>query len=102
VERFKRVVALDEPPLLLAADEERFVKALRYHDRDVTEELDLIEATRRHAARFIRGLRPEDLARTGVHSLKGLQTLEQIVRTVTGHIAHHLPFVIEKRKALGL
>lgn len=101
VERFKRVVALDTPPLILAADEERFLKHLRYHDRDVNEELDLIDATRRHAARFIRGLRPDELTRTGVHSLKGLQTLEQIIRTVTGHIAHHLPFVAEKRAALG-
>ncbi len=102
VERFKRVLSLDEPPLLLAADEMKFIAALSYHDRDVNEELDLIEATRRHAARLLRGLRPEQLTRTGVHSLKGLQTLEQVVRTVTGHIAHHLPFILEKRTALGL
>ncbi len=102
VERFKRVLALDEPPLLLAADEERFIKALRYHDRDAAEELAVIDATRASAARLIRGLSPAGLARTGVHSLKGLQTLEQIVRTATGHIAHHVPFVREKRAALGL
>lgn len=102
VERFKRILSLDEPPLLLAADEERFLAALRYHDRDVEEELTLIEATRRHGARLVRGLKPEELTRTGVHNLKGLQTLEQVIRTVTGHIPHHLPFILEKRKALGL
>lgn len=29
-------------------------------------------------------------------------TLEQVIRTVTGHIAHHVPFIREKRAALGL
>lgn len=102
VDRFKRVLALDEPPLLLAADENRFFQALRYHDRDAAEELAVIDATRASAARLIRALTPAELARTGVHSLKGLQTMEQVIRTATGHIAHHVPFVREKRAALGL
>ncbi len=101
VERMKRILAYDNPPLE-AADEELFAKALRYHDRDAAEELAVIEATRASAARLIRGLTPEQLARTGVHSIKGSVTLEQVIRTVTGHIAHHLPFVREKRAALGL
>src|SRR3954451_14854981 len=46
VERMKRVLAYDAPPLLLAADENLFFKVLRYHDRDVGEELDVIDATR--------------------------------------------------------
>ena len=101
VERMKRILAYDVPPLE-AADEELFVKALRYHDRDAAEELAVIEATRASAARLIRGLTPEELARTGIHSIRGVQTLEQVIRSVTGHIAHHLPFVREKRAALGL
>ncbi|HYH63480.1 MAG TPA: DinB family protein [Urbifossiella sp.] len=101
VERMKRVLAYDVPPLA-AADETAFSQALRYHDRDAAEELAVIEATRASAARLIRGLTPEQLARTGVHSARGVQTLEQIIRSVTGHIAHHLPFVREKRAALGL
>jgi hypothetical protein len=101
-ERIKRIVAYDEPPLLMSADENRYFAALRYHDRDAAEELALIDATRAQCARLIRGLRPEHLARTGVHSVKGMLTLEQVIRTVTGHISHHLPFVVEKRKALGL
>jgi hypothetical protein len=102
VERMKRVLAYDEPPLLVAADENLFFKALCYHDRDAAEELAVVEATRASAARLIRGLTPAQLARTGVHSAKGLVTLEQVIRTVTGHIAHHVPFILEKRAALGL
>ncbi|MFO0797716.1 MAG: DinB family protein [Gemmataceae bacterium] len=102
VERMKRILAYDDPPQLLAADENLFFQALRYHDRDAAEELAVIEATRASAARLIRGLSAEQLARTGVHSTRGSQTLEQVIRSVTGHVAHHLPFVREKRAALGL
>lgn len=102
VERMKRVLAYDDPPQLLAADENLFFQSLRYHDRDAAEELAVVEATRASAARLIRGLTPAQLARTGVHSLKGPMTLEQVIRTVTGHIAHHVPFIHEKRAALGL
>ena len=102
-DRMKRVLALSaEVPLLLAADENLFVKELKYHERDVEEELALIDATRRQMARIVRGLKPEQLQLTGNHSKKGLQTLEKVIQTATGHLPHHLPFVAEKRKALGL
>jgi uncharacterized damage-inducible protein DinB len=103
VDRMKRVLALSsEVPLLLAADENLFLKALRYHDRDVEEELAVIEATRKSMARIIRGLAPEQLQLTGNHNKKGLQTLEKVIQIAINHIPHHLPFVAEKRKALGV
>jgi hypothetical protein len=102
-ERMKRILALSvDVPLLLAADENLFVKELKYHDRDVNEELAVIEATRRQMARIIRGLAPEQLQLTGNHNKKGLQTLEKVIQVTISHIPHHLPFVAEKRKALGL
>lgn len=102
-ERMKRILALSaEVPLLLAADENLFLAALNYHARDAEEELALIDATRRQMARIIRGLAPAQLQLTGNHNKKGLQTLEKVIQTATNHIAHHLPFVAEKRKALGV
>ena len=102
-ERMKRIIALSaEVPLLLAADENLFLAALNYHARDAEEELAVIDATRRQMARIIRGLAPAQLQLTGNHNKKGLQTLEKVIQTATNHIAHHLPFVAEKRKALGV
>jgi hypothetical protein len=100
-ERMKRVIALGEVPLLLAADENLFLKAFNYHDRDVEEELALIESTRKQMARVIRALKPEQLQLTGCHNIRGLLTLEKVIQTATNHIPHHLTFVAEKRKALG-
>src|SRR5580698_964083 len=98
VDRMKRIIALGDTPLLLAADENLYIKALGYHDRDVEDELTLIEVVRREAARIIRSLRPEQLEQTGVHNKRGLLTLEKIIQMAINHIPHHIPFIIEKRK----
>ena len=101
-ERMKRIIALGPTPLLVAADEKLFAKELRYHDRDADEELAIIEATRGQMARIIRRLAPEQLQLSGVHTAAGLVTLEKVIQTATNHVQHHLPFVVEKRKALGI
>lgn len=100
-DRIRRVIALDRP-LLLAADENDYVKRLGYHDRDVEEELAMIEATRKSTARVLKSAPAEAWQRVGIHSYKGLQTLEQVVSAITNHIPHHLAFVADKRKALGV
>ncbi len=103
VDRMKRILALHkEVPLLLAADENLFAAELKYQERDVEEELALVEATRRQMARIIRALTPEQLQLAGNHSKRGLMTLEKVIQMGANHIAHHLPFIAEKRKALGV
>jgi hypothetical protein len=101
-DRMKRIIALGDVPLYLAADENLFAKAFNYHDRDLEEQLALVEAIRKDMARTIRALKPEQLQLTGCHNKKGIQTLEQVIKTATNHIPHHLTFVAEKRKALGV
>ena len=101
-DRMKRIIALGENPLFLAADENLFLAELRYHDRDAEEELALIEVTRKQMSRILRALKPEAFQKAGVHSMKGLLTLEKVVQGAVNHINHHLPFIVEKRKALGL
>lgn len=100
-DRIQRVIALDNPTLQ-AADENEFLKHLFYADRDLDEELAVIDAVRRKTARLVRHLSPEQLARTGTHSLKGPVTLEKVVQMATNHIPHHLPFIAAKRAALGI
>ena len=101
-DRMKRIIALGENPLFLAADENQYLAELRYHDRVAEEELTLIEATRKQMAHILKALKSEAFQKAGVHSMKGLLTLEKVVQGAVNHINHHLPFVHEKRKALGL
>ena len=51
-DRMKRVIAEDKPSLL-GADENRFAAALHYHERDVEEEMAIIDNTRRQLARIL-------------------------------------------------
>lgn len=100
-DRMKRVIAEDRPSLV-GADENRFAAALAYHERDLQEELTIIEATRSQLARILRQLPNSALERVGIHTERGPRTLEQLLTTATAHIPHHVKFLYEKRQALGL
>jgi uncharacterized damage-inducible protein DinB len=99
-ERMKRIIS-HERPLLMVADENLFVNELAYEDRDVNEELAVIDSTRQQMARILRKLPPEKAAKAGVHSQKGLVSLEAVLTSAVNHIPHHLKFIEEKRRALG-
>ena len=100
-DRMKRTIAMDRP-LLLGADGSRYPGPLHYHDRDVTEEIELFAVTRRQMARILRLLDDGAWSRTAVHSETGLVTLRQLVLHAVRHLEHHLGFVAEKRRALGV
>jgi uncharacterized damage-inducible protein DinB len=98
--RMKRVIA-EQKPLLIGYDESRFTATLGYNERDLESELHLLEETRRQMAQILRKVPDNAWAFAGIHSERGLMTLEDLLRTEAEHIPHHLRFVIEKRKALG-
>jgi hypothetical protein len=99
-ERIVRTIAMDRP-LLMNADEKLYIERLDYQGFDLEEQLALFTALRRHAARILRALPPEAWQRTAVHSDSGLLTLRQLVLQAVRHLRHHLPFIAEKRAALG-
>jgi uncharacterized damage-inducible protein DinB len=101
IHRLKRVIAEDNP-LLVGYDESRFAATLNYHDRDVEDELKLLELSRQEMTRILRGLPSTAYSRTGIHTERGKITLAEMVLIEIDHIAHHLKFVHEKRRALGL
>ena len=96
------LIAAAEKPTLQAADENDFAAHLGYQERDLGEELAVIDAVRAKTARVIRGLKSEQLARTGMHPVRGELTLERIIQMATKHIPNHIKFIEDKRKALGL
>lgn len=101
VDRMKRVIAEDNPTLL-GADENRFKDALHYHERDVEEEITIIEKSRSQFARILRKLPDSALERVGNHNERGPLSLEKLLTTIINHIPHHVKFIHEKRQALGI
>lgn len=100
-DRMKRVLA-EEQPRILSGDPDLFQKRLAYDQRDLAEELDLIEVVRKQMARILKTASDADAQRTGVHSVDGPLTLETLLKRIAGHIPHHIRFIAEKRAALGL
>ena len=98
-DRVKRVLT-HERPTLLGADDKLYTAGLAYQQRDIGEELALIDATRTQLARILRTLTPDVLTRVGVHTERGELTLERILTMACNHIPHHLPFIAEKKEAL--
>jgi uncharacterized damage-inducible protein DinB len=100
-DRMKRVISHDNPTLL-GADENLFAAKLAYHDRNLEEELNVIENTRKQLARVLRQLPDPAFQRVGNHNERGPITLERWLTIATNHIPHHVNFILEKRRALGL
>jgi len=98
-DRMKRVIALKEPELL-KGDPGLFAERLAYDQRDVQEELALIELVRKQMARILRSLKLEVFQRKGGHSRDGSLTLEELLKRIAGHITHHVGFIEEKKRAL--
>ncbi|HWB12963.1 MAG TPA: DinB family protein [Pirellulales bacterium] len=99
-ERMKRVLAEDEPPLR-GFDPDVWNPRLACHDRDVDEELELIELVRSQMLRILRPLAREEFQRRGIHSEDGPMTLETLLRRITEHVPHHVRFIEEKKAALA-
>ena len=99
VERMKRAIAMDNPTLL-GADENDFARVLCYHDRDAEEELKLLEYTRSSMAKILNKIPLESWGRIGQHKERGPMTVQKMVETMINHIPHHVKFIEEKRRTL--
>ena len=100
IDRMKRMLATDNPPLLYA-DETAYVEKLFTHDQTLEDALLLLEIGRRQFARVLRKLPPEAFARTGEHNLRGTKTVGGFVKGYIDHIGEHLAFIHGKRANLG-
>src|SRR5258708_35598723 len=100
-ERMMRVIS-HERPLLMVADENLFAATLDYQHRDMEEELALVGLTRKRMTRILLKLPAESANRVGVHTFQGLVSLEAILISAIQHMPHHVVFIEEKRKALGV
>lgn len=100
-DRMKRILAEHEPTMF-GGDPDQFAARLAYHDRDLETELAMIDAVRKHVAAILRVQPPEAFVRVGRHSSDGPLTLATVLQRIVNHIPHHIPFLMEKRQALGV
>jgi uncharacterized damage-inducible protein DinB/GNAT superfamily N-acetyltransferase len=99
-DRMKRTLAMSRP-LLVSADGWLYPEAVRYHDRDPEEELDLVALTRRQVTRILKRVPEEAWGRRAIHTEMGLVTLRQLLLHAIRHLQHHIGFIEEKRQAIA-
>jgi len=100
-DRMKRVIA-ENCPMFFGGDPDVFAAGLAYQNRPVGTELDLLAAVRTQMATILRDLKAEDFERIGKHSEAGPLSLETLLQRISDHVPHHVWFIDEKRKALGV
>lgn len=98
-DRIKRAIAEDNP-LLMSGDPDQFAATLGYDQREIANELQLIEVVRQQVATILRSLPAETFQRTGNHSTDGPLTIEKLLTRITGHIPHHVQTIVQKRAVL--
>jgi len=99
-DRMKRVIS--EPnPILYAYDENLWTKNLSYERLDPALACEIFRLNRLMMAAILRNLPDDAFKRTGNHTERGVESLEQLVNGYADHLAHHLKFVREKRAKLG-
>jgi uncharacterized damage-inducible protein DinB len=100
-DRMKRVIA-ERCPTFFGGDPDTFAAGLAYEHRPIRTELEMVAVVRRQMATILRELRAEDFQRTGNHSEAGSLTLETLLQRISDHVPHHIRFIEEKRKSLGI
>jgi uncharacterized damage-inducible protein DinB len=101
-----RIALKRDTPKLPASTIEELTAKLAVDARDAEEELTIFEAIRKQTARIVQSFPESDLDReivlVKVTGEEVTKTVRQLLTGITGHVKHHLGFVNEKRRAIGL
>ena len=87
--RFRMVIAHDRPALP-AYDQDLWAERLAYSESNVEESLEEFTALRRANVRLFERASDEDLARVGMHSERGEESLGYMLKLYAGHDIVHL------------
>ena len=96
-----RLVVSEDRPTLTGYDQDRWVDRLGQAGVELPHALEMLRVLRAANLRLLRSLSPEDLQRAGVHTERGEETVELMVRLYAGHDLVHLRQLARIRAAVG-
>ena len=99
--RLRRVIAEDRPPIR-GYDQDQWADRLHYDRADALETLVEFRALRAGNLRLVRSLGPVERKRAGVHTERGDESVEHMMRMTAGHDLLHLNQLDRIRKKLGI
>jgi uncharacterized damage-inducible protein DinB len=87
--RFLSIMAMDDPKFL-PVEPDRWAVERQYQRNDVQEALAALKTRREETLRFLRGLKPEQWERGGIHATRGRMTIKDFVELMAWHDDNHL------------
>lgn len=97
--RYRKVLGEDTPEIS-AIDQDAWVTNLRYREAKLADTLDDFAAVRNVNLRLLRSLDTEQLERSGMHSQRGKETMETMIRLYAAHDLYHLYQIKRIRQAV--
>lgn len=85
-----RVVLADERPKIVGYDQDRWASHLRYREVALQDAIALLRILRSANLGLIRSLSTDELNRKGIHSERGEESVEHMIRLYAGHDLVHL------------
>jgi len=95
-----RTVVAEDRPTLKGYDQDLWVQNLRYRGLRVPDLIADLRALRDCNLRFLRGLDSEERQRVGLHSERGEETVDHMLRLYAGHDLVHLAQLARIRRAV--
>ncbi len=86
--RFQNIMTADEPELV-AAQADRWALDRQYLRNDGFAALDAFRRRRKEVLEFLRGLKPEQWDRGGIHPTRGRLSMKDFVAIMAGHDENH-------------
>ena len=97
-----RLIVADERPAIPGFDQEAWAERLHYAEGTVADALADVSAQRAMTLRWLATLSDDELARVGVHSERGEESVRHIVTLLAGHDLVHLDQIARVRGELGV
>jgi hypothetical protein len=85
-----RLILAHDRPQITGYDQDLWAERLHYADADPGEALAALDVLRRGNLRLIERATPAELKRVGLHSERGEESIEYLVRLYAGHDLLHL------------
>lgn len=98
--RLRMVLAHDRPPLT-GYDQDLWAERLHYDEADADQAMQDFGVLRRANLRLLARASGEDLKRVGVHSERGAESVEHMVKLYAGHDLLHLEQLARIRRAVS-
>ncbi|MEO0559832.1 MAG: DinB family protein [Bacteroidota bacterium] len=97
-----RLIVAEERPAIPGFDQEVWTERLHYDSGTLADSLRDFRAQRTRTLRWLSVLSNDELARVGIHSERGEESVRDIVTLLAGHDLAHIAQIERTRAALGV